>query len=78
MSEYILTGPDGAEFDIKRGPIRLSSAGLMGLSMPPFEDFTRETPARDGQVRTGYRKTITELSRALASRLRDLDRKREA
>ena len=55
MSEYILTGPDGAEFDIKRGPIRLSSAGLMGLSMPPFEAFTRETPARDGQVRTGYR-----------------------
>ena len=55
MSEYILTGPDGTEFDIKRGPIRLSSAGLMGLSMPPFQDFTRETPARDGQTRTGYR-----------------------
>ena len=55
MSEYILTGPDGTEFDIKRGHIRISNAGLMGLSMPPFEAFTRETTARDGQVLTGYR-----------------------
>ncbi|TFD47567.1 hypothetical protein E3T46_17375 [Cryobacterium sp. Hh11] len=55
MSEYILTGPDGTEFDIKSGPIRLSSAGIMGLSMPPFEAYTRETAALDGQVLTGYR-----------------------
>lgn len=48
-------GTDGSQWDILGGPVRLSTGGTSGLSMPEFDFFTQQTPAGDGQRLTGWR-----------------------
>lgn len=48
-------GPDGSQWDILGGPVRLSTGGASGFGMPEFDFFTQETPAGDGQRLTGWR-----------------------
>lgn len=55
MTEIVYTGTDGSVWDLKRGPVRLSTGGLKGLGMPDFSDQVRETALQDGQTLLGYK-----------------------
>lgn len=48
-------GTDGSVWDLRRGPVRTTSAGIKGLSMPDVQDQTKTTALRDGQRLTGWR-----------------------
>jgi hypothetical protein len=49
------TGTDGSEWDLRRGPVRTTSAGIKGLSMPDVQDQVKTTALRDGQRLSGWR-----------------------
>lgn len=49
------TGTDGSLWDLRGGPVRTSTAGIMGLGLPNITDQTKETALQDGQILTGWR-----------------------
>jgi len=51
----ILRGWDGSVWDLRNGPIRMTSDGVEGLASMTFEVFVQETAARHGQRMTGWR-----------------------
>jgi hypothetical protein len=48
-------GTDGSSWDLLRGPVRTSVAGITGLAMPEVKRQTKETALRDGQRQTGWK-----------------------
>lgn len=55
MIGVILRGWDGSVWDLRNGPIRMTSDGVEGLASMTFEVFVQETAARHGQRMTGWR-----------------------
>lgn len=55
MIEIRYTGTDGSVWDLRRGDVRLTSAGIAGLGNPDVEWFTRESPMLDGQSLSGWK-----------------------
>lgn len=51
----LLRGWDGSVWDLRNGPVRMTSDGVEGLASMDFEVFVQETAARHGQRMTGWR-----------------------
>lgn len=49
------TGWDGSVWDLRTGPVRLTTGGIEGLLSLKFDSFTRDSAARDGQRFQGWR-----------------------
>ncbi len=48
-------GTDGSVWDLRSGPVRTTTAGIRGMSMPNVEYLTQETALLDGQRTYGYK-----------------------
>jgi hypothetical protein len=48
-------GWDGSVWNLRTGPVRLTSEGVEGLSNLDFQVFTQDTALRDGQLMTGWK-----------------------
>lgn len=55
MTEIVWTGTDGSVWDLRRGPVRFTTAGIKGLGMPDFTDQVRQTALQDGQTLLGWK-----------------------
>lgn len=55
MIGVMLYGWDGSVWDLRNGPVRMTSDGVEGLASMDFEVFVQETAARHGQRMTGWR-----------------------
>lgn len=47
------TGADGTEWDLRRGPVQITDAGIAGLGFATFNEYTRTPPIQDGQILDG-------------------------
>lgn len=60
MSQFVgfdisWAGADGSEWDLRRGPVQITEAGIKGLGFGEFDEYSRTPPLIDGQVFAGTR-----------------------